>query len=197
MHIRSSLALSRRQNRKTTPWSPRLSAFPYFNNQLESMDKMLSEVEREIQEIQDDMDSILRHIEDDPKAEVIKIEINPELELDQDGDTGKMMVHVGKDFSPKNINVSLKDRLMTITATTERRSGSGQNSKIFQKTSRTFTIPDNMDVEQVKTVWNEDGVLCVEAPIQQLEALPQPMEQDAPKLEAPSEQARLTDEVVG
>ena len=158
---------------------------------------MLSEVEREIQEIQDDMDSILRHIEDDPKAEVIKIEINPELELDQDGDTGKMMVHVGKDFSPKNINVSLKDRLMTITATTERRSGSGQNSKIFQKTSRTFTIPDNMDVEQVKTVWNEDGVLCVEAPIQQLEALPQPMEQDAPKLEAPSEQARLTDEVVG
>ena len=202
MHIRSSLALSRRHLRQTTPWYPRMPCLD-INNPLEPMDKMLVDVEREIQEIQEHMDSILRHCEEDQDAECVKIEINPQLELDLEGDKGKMLVHVGKDFSPKNINVILKDRQMTITATTERKPA-GQNSRIYQKTSRTFTIPETMNVEQVRTVWNEDGVLCVEAPLQEMQALPQPMEQEEPEEEIPAlensssePEPRLTDEVVG
>ena len=36
---------------------------------------------------------------------------------------------------------------------------------IFQEIARTYTLPDNVEVEKMKSLFSEDGVLCIEAPL--------------------------------
>ena len=36
---------------------------------------------------------------------------------------------------------------------------------IFQEIARTYTLPDNVEVEKMKSLLSEDGILCIEAPL--------------------------------
>ncbi|CAG7730719.1 unnamed protein product [Allacma fusca] len=94
-------------------------------------------------------------------------------EVVTEGDQQKycLNVRVGN-FSPENVKISLKDRVMTIEAKTEEKSEDG-NRRVYQEVSRQFTLPENVDLKEVKSILTPEGVLKIEAPLPQ-QALPEP-----------------------
>jgi len=97
-----------------------------------------------------------------------------EPEIVEDGDACKYRLnfYMGKNFSPENIKVTLKDRVMKIEAKKEQKSDDG-NSRVYEEVSRLFTIPEKVDLKEVKSVLTPDGILKVEAALPK-EALPEP-----------------------
>jgi len=89
---------------------------------------------------------------------------------------GKYVVRMdmGKKFNPDNVKISLKDRVLTIDAKFEHKSDDG-NSRVYQETTRSFTLPEHVRVEEVKSLFTPEGELIIEAPLQQVEA-PKPKE---------------------
>jgi len=66
-------------------------------------------------------------------------------------------------FKPEDIKVSLKDRVLTIDAKMEQKSEDG--SRLYQEMSRMYTLPANVEVNNLKSLLSNDGVLAIEAPI--------------------------------
>ncbi|XP_049937399.1 uncharacterized protein LOC126412059 [Schistocerca serialis cubense] len=66
-------------------------------------------------------------------------------------------------FKPEEIQVSLKDRLLTLSAKMDRTSEDG--SRFYQEIVRQVTIPENVKIEELKSYIN-DGVLSIEAPLE-------------------------------
>jgi HSP20 family molecular chaperone IbpA len=66
-------------------------------------------------------------------------------------------------FKPEDIKVSLKDRVLTIDAKMEQKSEDG--SRLYQEVSKTYTLPDNVELENLKSLLTNDGVLAIEAPL--------------------------------
>ena len=68
-------------------------------------------------------------------------------------------------FQPKDINVSVKDNMLTVSGSHEEKSSDGcsYSSRQF---SRSFRIPDNVKVEEFKSRLLKDGrTLRIEAPL--------------------------------
>jgi HSP20 family molecular chaperone IbpA len=96
----------------------------------------------------------------------------PTIEAEKTGEHGGKYVlrmNLGSDFNPENIKVSLKDRLLTIDAKLEQKSEDG-HSRIYQEISKSFTLPENVKIEEVKSLLTPDGVLTIEAPLPELES---------------------------
>jgi len=91
---------------------------------------------------------------------------------------------LGKDFNPENVKVSLKDRVLTIEAKHEYKSEDGK-SRMYQEFFRSFTLPQNVKVEEVKSLFTPEGELLVEAPLPQVEA-PKPKEIPVTTFESPA-----------
>nr|AJP36906.1 heat shock protein 19.8 [Oxya chinensis] len=64
-------------------------------------------------------------------------------------------------FKPEEIQVSLKDRVLTLSAKMDRTSEDG--SRFYQEIVRQVTIPEKVKIEELKS-YIHDGVLSVEAP---------------------------------
>nr|CAD7406937.1 unnamed protein product [Timema cristinae] len=76
-------------------------------------------------------------------------------------------------FKPEEINVSVKDKILTIKAKMERSSEDG--SKYFQEVIREFTLPENVEQDTMKSYLTDEGVLTLEAeckPGEKLKELP-------------------------
>lgn len=103
----------------------------------------------------------------------IETQITPSTEA---GKSGKysIKIDVGEGFAPENIKIDLKDRQLTIHAKLEQKSEDG-NSRIYQELSRSFTLPDVIKPDEVKSLLTPEGVLTIEAPLPEVE-LPQPKE---------------------
>jgi HSP20 family molecular chaperone IbpA len=120
------------------------------------------------------MNSMLRQIMGVPSkwGQRDLLGIEPEIVGEGENKRYRMNLHMGANFSPENVKVSLKDRLMTVEAKQEQKSDDG-NTRLYQEVSRVFTLPDEVDAKDVKSVLNPDGVLTIEAPVHE-KALPEP-----------------------
>ncbi|XP_059482619.1 heat shock protein hsp-16.2-like [Neocloeon triangulifer] len=78
------------------------------------------------------------------------------------GNTYRINLDVSS-FKPEDIKVSLKDRVLTIDAKMEKKSEDG--SRFYQEMSRLYTLPESVEVSNLKSLLSNEGVLCIEAPI--------------------------------
>ncbi|CAG7726903.1 unnamed protein product [Allacma fusca] len=91
-----------------------------------------------------------------------------------DEKSGKYIMNVplGKDLSPEDLKISLKDRVMTIEGKKEQKSEDGR-SRSYHEFMRKFTLPEEVKTEEVKSMLTPEGYLKIEAPLPQ-GALPEP-----------------------
>jgi len=67
-------------------------------------------------------------------------------------------------FKPENVNVNLNGRLLTIKAHMDHTSEDG-SQRIKQEISREYTLPDNLELDKLRSLFSEDGMLRIEAPL--------------------------------
>jgi HSP20 family molecular chaperone IbpA len=82
--------------------------------------------------------------------------------VDDTGNSYKINMDVSG-FKPEDIKVSLKDRVLTIEAKMEQKSEDG--SRLYQEVSKMYNLPDNVELENLKSLLTNDGVLAIEAPL--------------------------------
>lgn len=111
--------------------------------------------------------------------------VNPRIEpqIVKEGEEKKYLINVsmGKDFTPENLKMSIKDGVMTIEAKKEVKSEDGHH-RMYQEVSRRFTLPQGIDAKEVKSHLDANGVLKIEAPLPQ-KALPEPPAPKAIKID--------------
>ena len=61
---------------------------------------------------------------------------------------------------------------------------------IFQEIARTYTLPENVEVEKMKSLLSDDGMLCIEAPLKGVKEAPKgpteiPIDRKGPSGESP------------
>lgn len=66
-------------------------------------------------------------------------------------------------FKPEDVKVTLKDKMVTIEAKMEQKSEDG--SRLYQEITRQYTLPDNVEAEQMKSLYSNEGILSIEAPL--------------------------------
>lgn len=77
------------------------------------------------------------------------------------------------EYKPEEIKVTVKNNLLTIHAKKE---VSKDGAKIFKEYTHQYTLPEQVNPETVRSVFNSDGTLIVEAPIKALESKEIPVE---------------------
>jgi HSP20 family molecular chaperone IbpA len=78
------------------------------------------------------------------------------------------------DFEPKDINVTIKDRNVTVKAKKETES---EGCKQYREYSYQYTLPNEVNVEHVRSLLTNEGLLTIEAPLPQLK---EPQAQEIP-----------------
>ena len=68
------------------------------------------------------------------------------------------------DFKPEDIKVNLNGQVVTINARMDKKTEDG-TQRIVQKMSREYTLPENLQLEKMKSVLSEDGLLLIETPL--------------------------------
>ncbi len=69
------------------------------------------------------------------------------------------------DFEPKDINVSIHDRNVTVKAKRETESN---GCKQYREYSYQYTLPNEVNIEQIRSLLSNEGLLTIEAPLPQL-----------------------------
>jgi len=87
-------------------------------------------------------------------------------------DMFRLNILMGKAFKPEDIKVSLKDRKLTVEAKREQTSEDGTH-RYYEEVSRSFTLPEEAELKELKSVFTPNGVLKLEAPVTP-KALPEP-----------------------
>ena len=156
----------------SSPLSLYLQPSSRVNDQLAALQNSFRHLDSQFGHMERDLNSLLREYSGGALQGAQGFGIRPEIV--EEGETKKyrLNVHVGENFSPENVKVSLKDRVMTVEAKNEQKSEDG-NSRFYQEVSRSFTLPENIDLKEVRSVLTPEGVLKIEAPLPQ-EALPEP-----------------------
>jgi len=116
--------------------------------------------------------SPLRSLVDPVPVSASPMRFFPMVEAETTGDNGGkyiLKMDVGADFNPENVKVSLKDRVLTVEAKFEQKSDDGR-SRMYQEMSRSFTLPENVKLDEVKSLLTPEGILTIEAPLPQVEA---------------------------
>ncbi|CAG7836932.1 unnamed protein product [Allacma fusca] len=141
------------------------------------MDRQLSCMER-------DMKNCMRNLGMDRPCTKQLGYSGPSTESESGGEPGTkeprkyaLNIHLGGHVAPEDVKVSLKDHVMTVEAKKEFTSDDG-NARMYQEFMRKFTIPDNVEMKEVKSVLTPEGYLKIEAPLPQ-EALPEPKKAQA------------------
>lgn len=80
-------------------------------------------------------------------------------------------------FKPEDVKIHLQERTLQIEAKMEQKDGDG--SRHYQEITRCYTIPENVDMEQLKSVLKTDGILSIEAPLK-AEEVPKIENQEIP-----------------
>lgn len=137
---------------------------------------MMRDMDRQFERMERQFDSMLRDVgfaRPALSSGTRLLQPSVESELIGEGKPSKytLNIDVGQHFDPENVKVSLKDRVLSIEAKGEYKSEDG-STRVYQEIRRQFTLPDNVDVKELKSVMSPDGILRIEAP------LPEP-----PKLE--------------
>ena len=163
------------------PWHRR----PHFRT-----DDVFRDVDEQFMRMERKMSSAFRDI-GFPRWKHCLEELETELpEIVDEGDHKKYQVnlHMGDEFEPRDIRVKLKNRMMTVEAKTEHCSPDG-NTRVRHEIQKKFTLPESINVKDVRSVLEPDGVLHIEAPMP-LHAIEAP----SPEPKVPKEIPILVDE---
>ena len=74
----------------------------------------------------------------------------------------KITLDLGPDFRPEDINVTVKDRFVTVKA---KRESEEDGCKQLREFSYQYTLPEDVNLEQVKSLLTNGGTLTIEAPL--------------------------------
>jgi len=89
----------------------------------------------------------------------------PEVVHDKDGaKLYRVEIPIGKQFVADNVKIVLKNYHLTVDAVLEDKSPDGKQH-FFTEIKRQITLPEYVDLEKVKSVMGDDGVLRVQAPV--------------------------------
>ncbi|TRY63741.1 hypothetical protein TCAL_04918 [Tigriopus californicus] len=66
-------------------------------------------------------------------------------------------------FKPEDVKINLQERSLQIEAKLEQKDEDG--SRHYQEITRCYTIPENVDIDHLKSVLKADGILSIEAPL--------------------------------
>ncbi|CAG7700721.1 unnamed protein product [Allacma fusca] len=78
-------------------------------------------------------------------------------------------VPLGKDVKPEDLKVTIKERQLVLDVKVESKSEDG-SSRLYQEITKKLNLPDEVKVNEVKTVLSPEGILIVEAPLPQVGA---------------------------
>jgi len=142
--ISSSIA---RQGRRQY-WSSRRDLWDPFTEMSRSMDRVFREWDRLLPfRSHSPWDGVFRFVPIESAADgkrVYKIELNL------------------PDFTPEHINVSIKDRDVTVRAKHE---SDTNGCKQYREYTYQYTLPNEVDVQQVRSLISPEGLLTIEAPL--------------------------------
>ncbi|CAG7717705.1 unnamed protein product [Allacma fusca] len=88
--------------------------------------------------------------------------LQPEIVTEGDKKKYRLSIHMGSNFKPEDVKVSVKDGVVTIHGKKESKSEDG-NSHFYQEVTRKFTFPANLDMKKINSSLTPDGVLKIEA----------------------------------
>lgn len=162
--------------RALAPWN-------LVERQMEDMDRQFARLERDMNAAFRDFGfpsaRIRSFFEPPPSAPSLTNRVFPTIEAQtspasEPGKPGKycLRIDLGEGFTPEDIKVNLKDRMLTIHAKLEKKSEEG---RLYQEVTRSFALPENINPEEVKSLLTPEGILTIEAPLPEVEA-PQPKE---------------------
>ncbi|CAL8099608.1 unnamed protein product [Orchesella dallaii] len=155
------------------------SPFSLAERQMKEMDRQFTRLERDMNAAFRDWGFPFSRVRSifEPAPSYLTSRLLPSFEAEtspiaETGTPGKyaIRVDVGEGFAPEDIKVTLKDRILilTIHAKLETKSEDG-NSRLYQEVSRSFTLPDAVNTEEVKSLLTPDGILTIEAPLPEVE----------------------------
>ena len=138
-------------------------------NQVSVVDQMMRDMDRQFERMERQFDNMLRDVgffRPSLTAGNRLLQPSVESEVVAEGKPNKytLNIDVGQHFDPENVKVSLKDRMLSIEAKGEYKSEDG-STRVYQEIRRQFTLPDNVDVKELKSVMSPDGILRIEAPL--------------------------------
>jgi HSP20 family molecular chaperone IbpA len=81
----------------------------------------------------------------------------------------KISLDLGSEFRPEDITVTVKDREVTVKA---RRESTADGCKQLREYSYQYSLPEEVTVEQIRSLLTSDGQLTVEAPLPALKEPP-------------------------
>jgi len=140
----------------------------YSHSPIAVLENSFRDMDNQFRQLRREMDSVFRSL---LGLDQVALDFKPEVVTEGDKKKYYLNVPVGR-FRPENVKVSVKDRVMTVEAKVEEKSEDGKR-RFYQEVSRQFTLPENVDLKEVKSLLTPEGVLKVEAPLP-LEALPEP-----------------------
>jgi len=146
-------------------------------NPLAILDHTMRDMNRHFKQMEQEMNSVFRNVGFNPEWTSTSLydslpALEPEIVKEGDKNKYRLNVFVGENFSPENIKVSLKDRIVTIEAKTDQKSEDGK-SRVYQEISRSFTLPEGVNVDELQSLLTPEGVLKFEGTLPK-EALPEP-----------------------
>lgn len=125
------------------------------------MQTSVREMERNFQRLERDMDNMWNRVGLQGFFPTFARRI-PLQTTGQSGNTHKIDLDL-TGYKPEDVKVTLKDRVVTVDAKLEEIGSDG--SRLYQETSRKFTLPEEVDIESLKSLFStEDGILTIEAP---------------------------------
>ena len=117
------------------------------------LNKALKELERTSKDIEKQFQNVGKNLGIPTASFPIPINSNQyQISLDLSG------------FQPEDIHVNLDGNILKINAKMNQTSKDG-TQVIFQEICRTYTLPENVEVEKMSSLFSHDGVLSIEAPL--------------------------------
>jgi len=85
------------------------------------------------------------------------------IETTEDGQRMyKITLDLGTDFGPQDITVTAKDRMVTVKASKQ---SDSDGCKQLREYSYQYSLPEEANVEQIRSLLTADGQLTIEAPL--------------------------------
>jgi len=153
-----------------SPWRE-----PWHRRRQHHMEEMMRDADLQFMRMERKMSMAFRDV-GFPRWKHCFQELESELpEIVNEGDHKKYQVnlHMGDDFEPRDIKVKLKNHQMTVEAKSEHSSPDG-HTRFRHEIQKKFTLPDSVEVKDVRSILEPDGVLHIEAnmPLPAIEAPP-------------------------
>ena len=139
----------------TTPWDDThwpVSRWARFDDDLMNMGRLLREMESDMNNL---MARAGRWMGDEGTW------LTPWVESQSEGKY-RANIPIGANFEPEDVRVTLKNGLLTVRAKKEKTEG---DSRFYQEVVRQLTLPRDVEMDQIKSVFNPEGYLSVEAPM--------------------------------